>query len=99
MTLGKTMAQTGHAGMIAAALLSGDDPAALAGWYEAGCPAIARRVDAEGWQHLRKRVADPGQAWTGSRLLAVRDAGFTEIEPGTITVMAELSDSGPAITG
>lgn len=90
MTLGKTMAQTGHAGMIAAALLAGDDPETLAGWAAAGCPATARRVDAAGWQDLLDRGADAGAAWQDRRLLAVRDAGFTEIAPGTITVIAEL---------
>ena len=28
-------------------------------------------------------------AWRGSRLLAVRDAGFTEVEPGPVTVVAQ----------
>lgn len=89
MTLGKTMAQAGHAGMIAAALLSEHDPAALAAWAEADCPAVARRVDAEEWAELRERVGDAGRAWIDARLLAVRDAGFTEIAPGTTTVIAQ----------
>lgn len=90
MTLGKTMAQAGHAGMIAAALLAHDDPASLTAWAAAGCPATARRIDAAGWQRLLDRLADPGAAWRDQRLLAVRDAGFTEIAPGTITVIAQL---------
>ncbi len=89
MTLGKTMAQTGHAGMIAAALLSEHDPAGLSRWAAAGCPVVARRVDPGAWRTLRERLGDGGQAWVSSRLLAVRDAGFTEIAPGTITVIAQ----------
>ncbi len=94
MTLGKAMAQTGHAGMIAAALLAEHDPAGLAAWAAAGCPVVARRIDAGGWPTLRERLDDAGRAWLGSRLLAVRDAGFTEIAPGTITVIAQAPGAG-----
>lgn len=88
MTLGKSMAQAGHAGMIAAALLSGDDgdPAALDAWAAAGFPAVAHGRTAE-WPALSAAVAAP-DGWTGQRLVAVRDAGFTEIPAGTITVIA-----------
>lgn len=87
MTLGKAMAQAGHAGMIAAALLAGTDPQGLAGWADAGCPAVARRGSAQEWTELTGRMADQATAWQRHRLLAVRDAGFTEVAPGTITVI------------
>lgn len=90
MTLGKSMAQAGHAGMLGAALLAGD-PAGrndLDRWHAAGCPASGTRADAETWAALNERLAEPERAWHEHRLLAVRDAGFTEIEPGTITVVA-----------
>ena len=91
MTLGKSMAQAGHAGMIAAALLGGTDgdggdPAALDAWAAAGFPSVAHGRTTD-WPALSAAVAvDDG--WTGRRLLAVRDAGFTEIPAGTITVIA-----------
>lgn len=88
MTLGKTMAQAGHAGMIATALLSADAPDVLGVWAEAGCPADVRRADDQQWRHLRSALADPQRGWAEDRLLAVRDAGFTEIAPGTVTVIA-----------
>jgi peptidyl-tRNA hydrolase len=92
MTVGKAMAQAGHAGMICAALLGRDGDAGrqrLAAWRDRGFPVVVRRVDAGEWQTLGRPLAqDQAAAWTGQGLLAVRDAGFTEVEPGTITVIA-----------
>jgi peptidyl-tRNA hydrolase len=87
MTLGKAMAQTGHAGMIAVALLAEANPAVLAEWRTAGLPAVARRATASEWSGLAALSADPG-GFAATGTLAVRDAGFTEVEPGTITVIA-----------
>ncbi|MTD13345.1 hypothetical protein GIS00_05215 [Nakamurella sp. YIM 132087] len=93
MTLGKTMAQAGHAGMIAAALLA-TDPPALQAWIDAGLPARARLLHPDAWDTLVARLADPGEAWRSEKLLAVRDAGFTEVPPGTVTVAAHAPARG-----
>ena len=90
MTLGKAMAQAGHAGMIAAALLAGSDQVTLARWHDAGCAASADRADPGSWRRLLDELDDPERAWNTNRLLAVRDAGFTEVVPGTVTVIATL---------
>ncbi|MEU3169082.1 peptidyl-tRNA hydrolase [Streptosporangium sp. NPDC006930] len=75
MSAGKAMAQAGHAAQLAWQA-SGDD--ARRAWREKG-PAVS------------VRTADPA-AWAGlvaSGLPVVRDAGFTEIEPGSRTVVAD----------
>jgi peptidyl-tRNA hydrolase len=87
MTAGKQMAQAGHAGMIAAALLAVDDLPVLHRWAAAGCPTRVRRSSPPEFRKLSATLADPEQAWRDERLLAVRDAGFTEIAPGTVTVI------------
>ncbi len=89
MTLGKAMAQTGHAGMIAAALLTEDQPR-LRSWIAGGLRAQVHRATQAQWAALSRTVADDGLAWSTDRLVAVRDAGFTEVEPGTVTAIARV---------
>lgn len=91
MTAGKLMAQAGHAGTIAAALLAASDQPALAAWRDAGCPSRVVRAPQTQWCDLLEQVADSRRGWHEKRLLAVRDAGFTEVAPGTITVVARFT--------
>lgn len=75
MSAGKAMAQAGHGAQLAWWELSETDRKA---WREAGFPLSVRTPDAARWRQL-----------TVSGLPLVRDAGFTEIAPGSSTVVAD----------
>lgn len=76
MTAGKAMAQVGHAAQIAWWRLTG---AQRREWADAGFPLAVRVAPKQAW---------PALAGSGRPL--VRDAGFTEIAPGSCTVVAQL---------
>ncbi|MEU9581695.1 aminoacyl-tRNA hydrolase [Streptomyces chilikensis] len=75
MSAGKTMAQTGHAAQLAWWELSDADRAA---WRDSGFALAVRTAPPERWPDLLR-----------SDLPVVRDAGFTEIAPGSCTVIAD----------
>ncbi|MFC9391202.1 peptidyl-tRNA hydrolase [Streptomyces venezuelae] len=75
MSAGKAMAQAGHGAQLLWWALPDADRKA---WREAGFPLAVRTAPAEAWAAL-----------TTSGLPVVRDAGFTEIAPGSCTVVSE----------
>ncbi|GHE86148.1 peptidyl-tRNA hydrolase [Streptomyces werraensis] len=75
MSAGKAMAQAGHGAQLAWWELP---DAARAAWRAAGFPLAVRTADPADWPAL-----------TGGGLPTVRDAGFTEIAPGSCTVVAD----------
>lgn len=83
MTLGKTAAQVGHATMLLAAVL--DDRSRQA-WAADGYRCAVRDATSGEWPDLVPGD-DPVADWHEHGVIAVRDAGFTEIAPGTITVL------------
>ncbi|WHT18375.1 peptidyl-tRNA hydrolase [Crossiella sp. CA-258035] len=83
MTVGKAAAQVGHATMIGAALLPPED---LARWSEQDYACAVRTATPADWAELLPGP-DPALAWRERRVAAVRDAGFTEVAPGTVTVL------------
>ncbi|MGW1350542.1 peptidyl-tRNA hydrolase [Streptomyces sp. NPDC002409] len=81
MSAGKAMAQAGHGAQLAWWELSETDRKA---WREAGFPLSVAAADPDRWRGL-----------TTGGLPVVRDAGFTEIAPGSCTVVADH----PALRG
>nr|WSW66111.1 peptidyl-tRNA hydrolase [Streptomyces sp. NBC_00995] len=75
MSAGKEMAQAGHGAQLAWWELSETERKA---WREAGFPLSVATPAADRWREL-----------TVSGLPVVRDAGFTEIAPGSCTVVAD----------
>ncbi|MFD4194657.1 peptidyl-tRNA hydrolase [Amycolatopsis thermoflava] len=85
MTVGKAAAQVGHGTMILGSLLGDDE---LAAWAERGYACVVRTATVDQWKQLHPGD-DPAAAWRERRVVAVRDAGFTEVDPGTVTVLAQ----------
>ena len=75
MSAGKAMAQAGHGAQLAWWALPDEERAA---WRDAGFPLAVRTAEPSHWTEL-----------TASGLPLVKDAGFTEIAPGSCTVVAD----------
>lgn len=78
MSTGKSAAQAGHASMLVWSALDTDAPTQRA-WRAAGYPLAVRMAGSVQWAELAGRAP-----------VEVADGGFTEIEPGSVTVRAEL---------
>ena len=76
MTAGKAMAQAGHGAQLGWWELP---PQRAAAWRREGFPLAVREATSAQWARL-----------SAAGLPTVRDAGFTEIAPGSVTVIAEL---------
>lgn len=86
MTAGKAAAQVGHASMLLAALIR--DPEYFATWATTDYRCAVRTPTRARWESLHPGD-DPAGAWRSRGVVAVRDAGFTEVDPGTVTVIAQ----------
>jgi len=75
MTTGKTAAQVAH-GLMAAILRR--DPEWIKGWVERQCP----------WGCFVAPTVSEFDSWATNSPVHINDAGYTEVEPGTLTVVA-----------
>jgi peptidyl-tRNA hydrolase len=73
MSSGKALAQVAHAAVMAA------DGGGLEHWVAAGCPAQVAEPRPGDWDAM---------CTSGALAARVVDAGLTEVEPGTVTVLA-----------
>lgn len=80
MSVGKAAAQVGHGVMLLAAAM---DRSRLEEWIAEGVPVAVREAGLDRWRTLVRDVTDavPGVA-------GVVDAGYTEVAPGSLTVIA-----------
>ena len=81
MTDGKAMAQAGHAAMMCNESAWRRDPrytAAFEGWWNADLPMDVQAVASTEFEVLKQTVDS----------VVVRDAGLTQVDPGTETVLA-----------
>ena len=85
MTAGKAMAQVGHAAQLAWWRLG---PRGRCEWQGSGFELAVRTAAAARWPEL-----------TASRLPVVRDGGFTEVAPGSCTVVADVPALRSALAG
>lgn len=77
MSAGKAMAQAGHAAQIA---WGETEPKIRSEWKDSGFDLAVRPASPGRWKELE-----------AAGFPAVRDAGFTEVEPGSCTVIADVS--------
>lgn len=86
-TTGKAAAQVGHASMILATVLdaAGQDPRAALD----ATVRTASAADWAGWTAALEHDPTGRAAWDDLGVAPVRDAGFTEVAPGTVTCMAQ----------
>lgn len=84
MSVGKAAAQVGHGVMLLAA---GMERPRLDAWIAEGLPLAVREAEPDRWRELERLVAQgtPGVA-------GVVDAGYTEVAPGSLTVISTDGD-------
>lgn len=85
MSAGKAAAQAGHAIML---LLAACDEARVSRWIDDGMPITVRRSERDEWARARAAVAAGTPGYAG-----VRDAGYTEVAPGSLTVIGVDPDT------
>lgn len=78
MSAGKAIAQVAHASVHACAAFGAASPDDFARWRAAGMPCDVRAASDSDWEALKR----------DERVVVVRDAGLTEVAPGSETFLA-----------
>jgi peptidyl-tRNA hydrolase len=77
-SMGKAMAQAGHAALMCVRYFADDYSGQLCRWREKGCPGCVFACEDDGvWEYLKKKID----------CSYVTDAGLTQVEPGTETMI------------
>ena len=90
MSPGKLAAQVAHAAVECTLKLQRKNPSLVKKWVDGGQKKVVLKADIEEMEALRKKADS-----TGLCTSLIHDAGFTELEPGTVTALAV----GPAEEG
>jgi len=93
MGKGKAAAQAAHAAVVCALSIKKKDPAAFDRWMLSGQTKIVLRVDSERDLFEFKAIADA----QGINNAIIRDAGRTQLEPGTYTCLGLGPDESSAL--
>lgn len=78
MSAGKAVAQAAHASLHALSAFGAEDPEGVTRWLAEGMPCELRRASPDAWRELKSH----------ERVAVVRDAGLTEVTPGSETFLA-----------
>ena len=83
MSKGKTAVQVAHGSVTAADRVRKSNPEVLKAWFSEGQKKVAVKVDSEDEIMRLQRVASMNDITSA----LIRDAGMTELPPGTTTVI------------
>lgn len=84
MSAGKAVAQIAHAALHACGAFGAERAEDFARWRALGMPCAVRRAHGDAWEALKRE----------ERVAVVRDAGLTEVAPGSETFLA-MAPSAP----
>lgn len=92
LSKGKWMAQAGHAAVQGAWKVFEKKPEVFEKWRSEGQKKVVLQTDEEGLSKIKEKAGR-----VGAPFVEVRDAGLTEVEPGTLTCVCLGPGEGEAL--